>query len=282
MTMTLSDLLRRSSRPVPWEEGDNIPWNDPGVSRRMLKEHLSQEHDAASRRTEKIRRHVDWIHHAVLGGNPARILDLACGPGLYSSRLAELGHECVGIDYSPASIEYAKTRALEAGLRSTYTLGDIRREEYGRGFRLAMLIYGEFNVFRPQDARLILGKVIDALEPGGVLLMEPHTMAAVRKLGREPSTWYAAERGIFSDDPHLCLSESFWDGGTGTATRRYFIVDASTALVTRYAQTFQAYSRAQYRTVMICAGFRDPQFFPSLMGSVDRSEPDLLALLARK
>lgn len=36
-------------------------------------------------------------------GNPTRILDLGCGPGLYTSRLARLGHCCVGIDFS----EYA-------------------------------------------------------------------------------------------------------------------------------------------------------------------------------
>ena len=27
--------------PEPWDEGDNIPWNEPGFSRRMLREHLT-------------------------------------------------------------------------------------------------------------------------------------------------------------------------------------------------------------------------------------------------
>src|SRR5512139_3579983 len=104
--MDLLELIRRQPVPVPWSEGEKIPWNDPDFSRRMLLEHLSQEHDAASRRFETIDRHVHWIHHAVLSGQPTRILDLGCGPGLYSSRLARLGHECVGIDFSPASIAH--------------------------------------------------------------------------------------------------------------------------------------------------------------------------------
>ena len=58
----------------------------------MLQEHLSQEHDAASRRAPIIDRHVHWIHAALLSSHPTAILDLACGPGLYSSRLARLGH----------------------------------------------------------------------------------------------------------------------------------------------------------------------------------------------
>ena len=103
--MELDGILSRRLPPEPWSEGDNIPWSEPGFSRRMLREHLTQSHDLASRRREKIDAHVEWIHREVLAGSPARILDLACGPGLYASRLARLGHRCVGIDFSPASID---------------------------------------------------------------------------------------------------------------------------------------------------------------------------------
>ena len=43
----LLDLIRREAAPEPWAEGEKIPWDDPGFSRRMLEEHLSQAHDAA-------------------------------------------------------------------------------------------------------------------------------------------------------------------------------------------------------------------------------------------
>ena len=86
--MNLIDLIRRPANPVPYSEGEKIPWNDPAFSARMLREHLSQAHDAASRRFETIDKHVAWIHRAILGGRPAKILDLGCGPGFYASRLA--------------------------------------------------------------------------------------------------------------------------------------------------------------------------------------------------
>ena len=50
--MNLKDIVHRNQNPDPWAEGDNIPWNDPGFSARMLAEHLSQAHDAASRRVD--------------------------------------------------------------------------------------------------------------------------------------------------------------------------------------------------------------------------------------
>ena len=109
--MNLIDIIHRPANPVPYSEGEKIPWNDPVFSARMLREHLSQAHDAASRRFETIDKHVAWIHRTILAGRPAKILDLGCGPGLYASRLARLGHTCAGIDFSPASIAYAREQA---------------------------------------------------------------------------------------------------------------------------------------------------------------------------
>ena len=138
--MKLIDIIHRQSNPQPWSEGEKIPWNDPAFSKRMLKEHLSQAHDAASRRSETIDAQVDWIHQVVLKGRPSRILDLGCGPGLYTARLAGLGHTCTGIDFSPASIAYAKEQAVARNLDCQYTEADIRSAKYGSGYDLVMSI----------------------------------------------------------------------------------------------------------------------------------------------
>jgi len=280
--MQLVGLIRRRMPPEPWAEGDNIPWHDPEFSRRMLREHLSQEHDAASRRLEAIERQIHWIHHRVLGGRLTRILDLGCGPGLYTGRFARLGHECVGIDYSPASIEYAREEAQREGLRCTYRLEDVRTADYGSGFDLLMLIYGEFNVFKPTDAGLILTKAHRALAPVGLLLLEPHTFAAVRAMGDRSPTWYATESGLFAAEPHLCLEESHWDEATCTATNRYYVVDAATGTVAQYGQTVQAYTDEEYRSLLERHGFAQVEFCPSLQGPGSVPRDGLLAIVARK
>ena len=38
----LVSIIGRQLPPTPWVEGDNIPWQDPAFSERMLVEHLSQ------------------------------------------------------------------------------------------------------------------------------------------------------------------------------------------------------------------------------------------------
>jgi SAM-dependent methyltransferase len=280
--MELMDIVHRQSVPQPWAEGEKIPWNDPDFSRRMLSEHLSQEHDAASRRFGTIDRHVAWIHNHILKGKPTRILDLGCGPGLYTSRLAKLGHACVGIDFSPASIGYARARAEEAGSDCAYSQQDIRSADFGAGFGLVMSIFGELNVFRPEEARSILEKASRALLPDGFLLLEPHTFDAVARIGSEGPVWSSAEQGLFSEEPHLSLQENFWDAQNRVAIQRYFIVDAATGRVARHSASMQAYTDDEYRMLLTDCGFGGVEFYASLEGSTGEREGYLIALLSRK
>jgi SAM-dependent methyltransferase len=280
--VNLIDLLRRSPVPVPWEEGSKIPWNDPEFSERMLKEHLSQEHDAASRRFAKINAHVAWIHRALLEERPSKVLDLCCGPGLYTSRLARLGHECVGIDHGPASVAYAVRLAQEEKLRCIYLQEDVRDARYGAGYHLTMLVFGEFNVFHPSDARLILRKARAALSRGGTLLLEPQRFVAIQREGESGTRWSSASEGLFSDRPHLYLEEHFWDPESCTTTTRYHIVDAASGDVVSHASTTQAYTRDALAKLLVECGFDEPQFYPSLLGEPDQSQGGLFAVTARK
>ena len=138
--MNLMDIVRRTVPPVPWDEGYKIPWDAPDFSSRMLRHHLSQTTDAASRRAEKIDDQVRWMHNTLLSGQPTRILDLGCGPGLYTTRLAALGHECVGMDFSPAAIAYARQITREQGLSCEYIEADLREADFGASFGLTMFV----------------------------------------------------------------------------------------------------------------------------------------------
>ncbi|GAP18467.1 class I SAM-dependent methyltransferase [Levilinea saccharolytica] len=280
--MNLNDLISRVPQPLPWSEGDNIPWHDPAFSQRMLNEHLSQDHDWASRRTEKIAAQVAWIHEYALTARPGRVLDLGCGPGLYLSRLAQLGHIGSGIDYSPASIQYALQAAQSEASSTQYHCADLREADFGEDFDAVLFLFGEMNVFSPGDIRRILSKAYAALRPGGVLVLEPHTYEAVQAIGQSSSTWYTQDAGLFSDQPHLVLEEHVWDPQENTATCRYYIVDAASAEVTRYAQSFQAYTARQYGSLLTLLGFRDITIYPSLGGIHTNGDQDLLGITAYK
>jgi SAM-dependent methyltransferase len=280
--MKLIDLVNRKPVPLPWDEGDNIPWNNPDFSQRMLKEHLTQDHDAASRKLERISQHIAWIHEQVLLGKPSKVLDLGCGPGLYAHRLTALGHQCMGIDYSPASIAYARNIAMQEHLDCVFHEADIREADFGSGFDAVMLIYGEFNIFRPAHAEVILEKAYQALKPGGRLVLEPHTYDAVQKWGTRLPSWYTSPSGLFSPTPHFVMEEYAWDQEAHAATNRYFIIDALNGEVTQYAQSIQAYTQQDYTTLLRKSGYTNTSFYPSLTGKPDPKQTALLALLATK
>jgi ubiquinone/menaquinone biosynthesis C-methylase UbiE len=279
--MQIADIVTRSRQPGPWVDADKIPWHEPGFSRRMLQEHLSQEHNLASRRFVIVDEHVQWIHHHLLGDTPARILDLGCGPGLYTSRLAKLKHSCVGIDCSPASMEYAMQQAAEQQLDCTYVHGDVRTIDFGTGFDLVMMVFGELNVFHSSDARTIVAKARRALAPDGVLLLEPHRFSAIEQLGRQGPSWHTAESGLFSDTPHLWLEESFWNPQSCTAIQYFYVIDAATGDVTRHGQTIQAYTDEQYRNLLADCGFKSIELLPSLGTTEEAGQRHLMAVVAR-
>ena len=192
-----------------WDGAYKIPWHDPAFSRRMLREHLSQEHELASRRVEWIDKQATWIHQDLLQGLPSRVLDLGCGPGFYSHRLTTLGHRCLGIDFGPASIEYAERHNPEPS-RCNFVLGDLRSTDFGGPHHLAMMLYGELNVFAPEEAALILRKAHSSLAPSGLLIAEVQTRDAVEQLGRTGASECSCESGLFSDLPHHCRTENQW------------------------------------------------------------------------
>jgi len=273
MAKTISDIINRPLIPKPWSEGDNIPWNDQQFSERMLAEHLSQEHDLASRRTETIDRHVEWIFTEVLGSKPGRVLDLGCGPGLYTLRLARLGCSCVGMDFSPASIRYAERCAAEDGASCTYRHADLRDGGFGEGFDAVMMIYGQFNVFPRNRGAEILDRARAALVPGGCLVLEIQDSEEIEQRGRAASSWYSAASGLFSAAPHLVLQENTWHADSRASTVRFSVIDARTSGVTSYALTNEAYSDDELTTALRSAGFDDVGWYPSLGARAAGDEP---------
>jgi SAM-dependent methyltransferase len=273
--VNLAEFAALASSDERWQGVTRLPWGDEAFSRRMLREHLSQAHDGASRRSEVIERQVRWIHEHVLRAAPKRVLDLGCGPGLYTKRLAMLGHTCTGIDIGPASIEYAREHA---GERERYELGDMMAIELDADQDLVMLIHGEFNVVPREQAPSLLRRMGEALAPHGRVLLEVHHHAAVRAMGERRRTWMALPSGLFSDSPHLRFDESRWSDNEQTACNLNWIIDAATGGVVRYGTVTQAHERTAYLTMLRDAGFSRVDEFGSLHGG--ESDENYLVLVA--
>ena len=265
---------------APFAQGSGLPWNDPGFSQRMLKEHLSQHHDRASRRFEIIDQQVAWIHQAVLGGKAGRVLDLGCGPGLYTQRLAQEGHKCTGLDFSPASISYAQAQATRAELDCEYRLVDVRTAELGSDFDAVLMLFGEFNTLARPDAQSLLDRIHSALAPSGRLVLELHFDDYVRALGEQPPNWSARLAGLFADLPHLVLHESLWHAEVAVTSERYWVFEGESE-PSVYSLSTQAYSNEELEEMFVRAGLSITGHYESLTGEFE-SEAELFGLVGER
>ena len=250
---TLKDIIHQHGIPSSQTKTNKIPWDDPDFSQRMLENHLSQDHDWASRRHIIIEKQTAWIHH-VLGGAPSRILDLGCGPGLYLQQLAAMGHICTGIDFSPASINYACRQAARNQLTIDYRCDDIRNIVLNTQHDLVMMTFGEFNVFSHQDAQSLLKKIHTWLRPGGLLVLEVHTHNEVKRQGMEHNSWQTFLTGLFSAQPHIVLTENTWDETAQIASTLYWIMLIS-GEIQHFTSHMQAYSDSSYQQHLESSGF---------------------------
>ncbi|NLS97799.1 MAG: class I SAM-dependent methyltransferase [Planctomycetaceae bacterium] len=237
-----------------WHGAYKIPWDDPGFSRRMLREHLSQDHDMASRRAEWIDKQVAWIHEYLLGELSSRVLDLGCGPGFYSHRLATRGHRCHGIDFGPASIEYAQEHNPDPR-QCTFLLGDIRHAAYGGPYDLAMMVFGEFNVFAPDEALALLRKVAASLRPKGRLILETQTWEAIERAGHSEPFEQRYESGLFSDQPYHCRTENRWLPDEEVTVQTFAVTETGHSQTRAYRNTTRAWSDVDLARLLTAAGF---------------------------
>lgn len=262
-------LINRSKSVAEWHK---IPWHDPDFSRRMLNEHLRQDHDRASRRQHVIDDQVEWIHHKILNNQPAKILDLGCGPGFYAGRLSALGHRVTGIDFSPASLDYAREHYPAA----TYKEGNMLDIDFGEDYDLIMLVHGELNGFAPTDGERLIQKIHAALKNGGKMLLEVSTYASIYDIGHAPKSWHTAEKGLFGDEPYLCLIEAHFE--VDCAISYYNVFLSNTDETVEYITMHHAYTDDDYRRLL--EDFNHVQFYPSMDGSAEIG--GVFAILAEK
>lgn len=250
--MDINTLISASRHIQLSADESKIPWDEPAFSQRMLANHLSQDHDWASRRQSVIEQQVKWIANQLLPG--AQILDLGCGPGFYTHRLAELGFHCTGVDFSPASVSWARLQAQNANLNIDYVQQDIRTYWPDRPFDFIMMTFGELNVFSTEDARVIISRCALWLEPGGKLLTEVHTFEEVKRQGMAKASWQRCPDGLFLDVPHLLLTEHGWDEEAQTSSTQFWTIEAN-GHTTRFGSQMTAWRDDEYVSLLDNVGF---------------------------
>lgn len=201
-------------------------WTDPHVARQMLAYHLDPDQDLASRNHAFIQRSVAWLVERFNLGEGKRVLDLGCGPGLYSNALAESGASVTGVDFSESSLAHARSEAESRGLQVDYLHGNYLDLEVPGTFDLALLIFGDFCALGPEQRRSLLHRVKEWLRPGGRFVLDVSSLALFETVEESDSYEEVSEGGFWSPDPHFVFTKRFKYPAELAYLDRYLIVEA--------------------------------------------------------
>lgn len=183
---------------------------------------------------------LSMIKNHILLKEDARVLDLGCGKGAVSIRLAkELGCCCKGIDLLPDFVQYAREKAAEYGVEDLceFTVGDITEAVRAeRGYDL--VIYGAVgNVLGSQYE--ILKALAGTVRAGGHILLDDAYLAE----GNEKST-------LLFHGEYLRLPE--WKSLIGEAGLKLAAIHALDEEKPSYAEDF---SNIKRRAEELCKAY---------------------------
>ena len=200
-------------------------WTDEHTSGQMLAFHLNGEIDVSSRRTSFIDDSVRWLTQRFVPGEAGTVIDFGCGPGLYTNRIARLGAEVTGIDFSPRSIEYARSRAREENLRVTYVEADYLDFEPEGTFDLVTMIMCDFCALSPAQRRQMLAKFRRLLSDNGGVVLDVYSMKAFHEKQEGLVLEKNQLNGFWSANPYYGLVASFKYDDEKVGLDKYSIVE---------------------------------------------------------
>lgn len=219
-----SDLNDFNRKPEPFSRyTTDMLWTDPWIAQQMLKMHLDESTDLASRKSQTIDDIVGWLDRKIgLSGKTA--CDLGCGPGLYARRMATRGARVTGIDFSAGSLDYARSDADARDLDIDYRKADYLVDDLPDGQDVVTLIWCDFCTLSPQKRRALLARIKGMLNPGGAFVFDVSTTQQFEKR-QEVMTYARRPMGDFwSPDDHFGFQTTFLYDREKIALDRYLIV----------------------------------------------------------
>jgi SAM-dependent methyltransferase len=194
-----------------------------------------------------------------------RVLDAACGVGIYALPLARMGCPVVALDITRPFLEELESKA--AGCRNVQVIeADIREfaasppVDAGR-FRTVLSMCSSWGYLRDKDEHVELARNIRGLlEPGGKFLVDIASPRLIRESAALAE--FASEDGLTKVERRLRLSGQGWNR---RALLWYDVVKGRERTTCSFSVF--AFSKTQMRQMFEAAGFETVEQFGDLYGA---------------
>jgi SAM-dependent methyltransferase len=259
--LNIKNIIDLSVTPSLYQKGTAVMWTDPYISKQLLDVHLNPNLDLASRKMKTIEMTVEWILDKVDKDN-LNILDLGCGPGLYSQLLAKKGHHVTAVDFSENSINHAKETANKKDLRVEYRQQNYLELEDEEKYDLVIMIFTDFGVLVPDDRAVLLSNIHRALKPGGCFLFD---VLNEQWPDQKPvdKTWEISEKDFWREKPYLLLSQSFSYPENKVVLSQHCVIDEDDCEIYRFWTHF--FSHDDLTKILSKKDFGQIKFYENIL-----------------
>ncbi len=259
--LNVKNIMNLCVKPTLYQKGTAVMWTDPYISKQLLDVHINPDLDLASRKMKTIEKTVEWILNKA-GKSMLNILDLGCGPGLYSQLLAKKGHHITGVDFSKNSITHATKTAKENNLDIEYRQQDyLDLEDQGK-YDLVILIFTDFGVLVPDDRAVLLSNIHRALKPGGCFLFDVlnENWPGAKLVDK---TWEISEKDFWRKKPYLLLSDTISYPENKVILSQHCVIDEDDCKIYRFWTHF--FSHEDLTGILLKKDFGQIEFHENIL-----------------
>ena len=274
-------LIQINERPQPFSvyTADTL-WTDPHIAQQMLKTHLDQNTDLASRRLSFIEASVGWLQQRFNIGPGTHIADFGCGPGLYATRLAQLGAEVTGIDFSANSLAYAKETAVSHNLAIDYIHTNYLEFQSDKRFDLILLIYCDFCALSPAQRQQLLGIFRQHLVDGGAIMLDVHSLVEYDKFEEGVSYGRCQSGDFWTDEDYFSFTNQFKYEAEHVTLAKYSIFTPSRSF--EVYNWLQHFDRESLTAEFAASGLVITDWYANVAGEPPNSQSNTMAIVAQK
>lgn len=214
------------------------------------------------------------------GKSRGLLLDLACGTGSVSVRLAEKGYEVIGVDLSPEMLSEAQNKAYTTGQNILFLCQDMTKLDlYGTVDAAVCTLDGLCHLPDEESVSAALGKVSLFMNPGGVFLFDVNSVYKHRAvLGNNTF--------VYDTDDVYCVWQNTLlpDGVTVQMDLDFFEPVSDAGDYVRQSERFteRAYPRETLEAMLKKAGFTVLDVFDGYSGKPAHDTSERLLFAVRK
>jgi SAM-dependent methyltransferase len=275
------ELKEINSRPAPFQfyTADEL-WANEHTSKQMLEYHLNESIDVSSRNKNFIESSVEWIVSHFGVDKSTEIADFGCGPGLYTTKLAERGAIVTGIDFSENSIKYAKQVAAQKGFKINYVQNNYLDFDTSDSFDFITMIMCDYCVLSPEQRKKMLSKFHSLLTPDGSVLLDVYSLNIFNQ--KEESATYELNQlnGFWSSEDYYCFVNTFKYEKEKVILDKYTIVEESRKRIVY--NWLQYFSKDSLRKEFEENGFKVEKLYSDVAGKTYNPESPEIAIVAKK